>query len=80
MDLNAKPGDELYPAAPTNAPSVDLSTFGDGIVHEKDAEESMGNMLAETESNEAETRVIAVAKDVADEDDDEFGSSGPFIM
>lgn len=82
VDLNAKPGDELYPTARTNAPSMDLSSYGDGIVHEKDAEESMGNLLAETDvQGEKATKAIAVVKDAANDDEDgEFGGSGPFLM
>lgn len=80
VDLNAKPGDELYPTAPTNAPSMDLSAHGDGLVHEKDAEESLSNLRAESEGEKEEAKVIAVAKDINDEDDVEFGSSGPFLM
>lgn len=83
VDLHAKPGDELYPSSPTNAPSVDLSEFGDGIVHERDAEESMENLLKESAKyvSEVKPKIIAVVKDDNDaEERGGFGESGPFLM
>lgn len=82
VNLNAKPGDEMYPTAPKSSSILDLSEFGSGTVQQnEDAEASLDKLNKEAAEAEAEQKVLAVVSDVTDDaDDDSFGAGGPFLM
>jgi hypothetical protein len=86
VNLHAEPGDEMYPTAPRNSPTMDLSAYGDGVVKENtDAEKALDDLKGTAGNDDGggggggdgspSRSAIAVISD-----DEEGTTPGPFIM
>ncbi|MEC8391264.1 MAG: hypothetical protein VXZ58_00060, partial [Actinomycetota bacterium] len=81
VNLNAEPGDELYPSASKSSASLDMSEFGSGEVEvNNDAEISLEKLNLDAEGEESKPRVIAVINDVTEDSEGDSFGGGPFLM